>query len=119
MKASKATIGPTAAGTRTYVSYQQGHCGQPQGLTSMCDMWYKGKRMGKSTKFNQQKPYWQYARQRQDSNSGLGFQLRLLGCKQLVSILSDRMIMKLQFANQCSESVESEQIPKCSACKML
>ena len=51
MKASKATIGPTAAGTRTYVSDQQGHWGQPQGLTSMCDM-YKGKRMGKST--NQQ-----------------------------------------------------------------
>ena len=65
MKALKAAIGPTAAGIRTFVSYQQGHWGQPQGLTSMCDMWHKGKRIGKST--NQQKPFRQYGRQRQDS----------------------------------------------------
>ena len=42
MKAPKAATGPTAAGTRTYVSYQQGHWGQPQG---MCDIWHKGKRI--------------------------------------------------------------------------
>ena len=45
----KAATNPTAAGTCTYVSYQQGHWGQPQGLTSMCDMWHKGKQIGKST----------------------------------------------------------------------
>ena len=53
MKASKDATGPRAAGTRTRVSYKQGHWGQPQGLTSMCDMWHEGKQIGKST--NKQK----------------------------------------------------------------
>ena len=48
MKAPKAATGPTAAGTCTYVSYQQGHWGQLQGLTGMCDIWHKRKRIGKS-----------------------------------------------------------------------